>query len=260
MGDQSNLRCPLLWTFILGLAGCGGNGSGPTTPTAGPAPTQAPTPVVVNDMSSAGSPPFGSTMAVTACVDSTGACARVTVNVTTTFNAPVTGGQIYVQLLDASGRQCASAFSSAISLAVGSPLTVSVTPFMIECSLPFTTTVVRSTLYPANPGNLPVAQRKGLYVERFTAGWTFVASASVTPTLDLPARASDFGNETVVPVEFLLRTWVRGIEKDDGSVSHARDVAWRVGPDDAGLHVSHAEYVLFVACPTEDRPASLNGN
>jgi hypothetical protein len=56
-----------------------------------------------------------------------------------------------------------------------------VTPFTIECALPFTTTVVRATLYGPNPSNLPVAQRTGLYAESFNGGWTFLAGTGSGP-------------------------------------------------------------------------------
>lgn len=165
------------WALMVVLAGCGGGGSGPSSPT----PT-APPAAVVNDMTTVGSPTPGSTVAATACVASSGACASVTVTVTTTFNANVTGGQVYVQLLDGSGRQCGSALSATVSLTAGTPTPVAVSTFLMECSFPFTTTTVRATLFPANPSGLPVSQRQGLYAESFNGGWTFTAGAGATPT------------------------------------------------------------------------------
>lgn len=156
---------------LLALPSCGG-GSTPAGPS-NPAPTPTPAPTIVNNMDAAGDPSIGSTITVDECG---GRCTSdVTIQILETHNQPVNPGEVYVQLFDTGGRQCASGFSAQVNVTAGRVTEFLTDRLDIQCGLPFTTNRLHATLFGPNPGNLPVSQRSGLYDENFTGGWTFKA-------------------------------------------------------------------------------------
>lgn len=166
------------WSLMIVLSGCGGGSS--TSPSA--ATSATPAPVVTNSMTAAASVTSGSITTV-ACVGETGSCSTgLTVNIDVTFNVAVTNAQVYFQVLDSTGRQCASRLSTATSIAVGASTRFTIASVRMDCNLPFAAASSRATLFGNDSGTLPVSQRTGLFAQNFTGTWTFLATPGATPT------------------------------------------------------------------------------
>ncbi len=158
---------------LLLLPACGGSSPSAPNPTPSPTPTPTPSPTTINNMDAAGAPDIGTVIVVDECG---GKCTTdVTIQILDTHADAVNPAEVYAQLFDGAGRQCATGFSAAVNLPAGRATEFLTKRLEIQCALPFTTTVLRASLLGPNPGNLPIGQRTALYAENFTGGWTFRA-------------------------------------------------------------------------------------
>jgi hypothetical protein len=164
-----------LLSMAVITAACGGGGS-----------TSAPTaPTVPDSIAVSTSPAPGATIHVgSECThqDCTGA---ITFSFTVAYHQQTAAAEIYYQLMDGAGRQCAFAFTDAFNLPANQPIVVRDSLLVLECEGTFTTTKLRATLFGPNIQQLPVAQRPGLFAAEFNGGFTFirpVAAPAPTPT------------------------------------------------------------------------------
>jgi hypothetical protein len=223
-------HAPIVVLAAILLPSCGGGGGSPAAPSTPPPPAP-----ITNSMTAASSPATGSRITVTGC---DGECtSSLRVEYTITFNQTITG-EIYSQLLDASGRQCGFSFTAAQAITAGQAIRFTTDVWNIECTGTFSTTQTRATLFSASTAGQPVTSRPGLLAQNFNGGWTFEAKPPVAAPPPPPPPSSTSCGGGSVPASASCGKPTAG----------CKDGTWSCSQNRSGTCSSHGGVSCWV-CP-----------